>query len=246
VTATKEEIGARVDALAHAHEGEEFVAAVARLAEEVGPEGQPALQEVLLERAAEEEDMRQAVSRGYAEKGWFRRQLRRLERLQHDEQAERVATALLAGQDGAEELAAEVGALRENRGRAAVVLDELSRHRDPAVRGWVAPTAADVLGDGADRLILSLTRDRDPSVREAAVRALVGLGPESSRLVLPDLRRRLHSDDADERILAMEALAAAGDRSALPLIGERAGAATLPAERAAAERAAASLRASGA
>jgi hypothetical protein len=37
VTATKQEIGARVDALAHAHEGKEFVAAVERLAEEVGP-----------------------------------------------------------------------------------------------------------------------------------------------------------------------------------------------------------------
>lgn len=240
---TKQEIGARVDALAHAHEGDAFVAAVAQLAEEVGPEGQPVLQEVLLERAAEEEDLRQAVSRGYAEKGWWRRTLGRLERLQRDEQADRVAAVLQAGPGAAQELADELELLRANRGRAAVVLDELSRHGDPAVRAWVPPTAAEILGDGADRLILSLTRDREPAVRNAAVSALVSLGPESSRLVLPDLRRRLHSDDPEERIAAMQALAGAGDRSALPLIAQRAEAATLPAERVAAEAAAASLRA---
>lgn len=243
MTATKQELGARVDALAHAHEGDAFVAAVAQLAEEVGPEGQPVLQEVLLERAAEEEDLRQAVSRGYAEKGWWRRTLGRLERLQRDEQADRVAAVLQAGPGAAQELADELELLRANRGRAAVVLDELSRHGDPAVRAWVPPTAAEILGDGADRLILSLTRDREPAVRNAAVSALVSLGPESSRLVLPDLRRRLHSDDPEERIAAMQALAGAGDRSALPLIAQRAEAATLPAERVAAEAAAASLRA---
>jgi hypothetical protein len=243
VTAAKHELGARVDALAHAHEGEAFVAAVERLAEEVGPEGQPVLQEVLLERAAEEEDLRQAVSRGYAEKGWWRRQLGRLERLQRDEQAERVGAALQAGPGGEEALGLELDVLRADRGRAAVVLDALSRHDDPAVRAWVPPTAAEILGDGADRLVLSLTRDREPTVRTAAVWALVGLGPESARLVLPDLRRRLHSDDAEERISAVQALAGAGDQKALPLIEQLAETAELPAERLAADAAADSLRA---
>jgi HEAT repeat protein len=243
VTATKDEIGERVDALAQAHDGDEFVAAVQQLAEEVGPAGQPLLREVLLERAAAEEDFQRAISRRFGERRWAGRTFARFERLWRDDRADAVAAALGAGEDGSEALAREVASLREDRGRSALVLDELSRHADRRVRAWVPGAAADLLGDGGTRLVLSLTRDREPEVRVAAVSALVSLGPKASQLALPDLRRRLHSSDPGERIAAMQGLAEAGDGSALGTIEERAEAADLPEERQAARAAAAALRA---
>lgn len=243
MTATKSEIATRVDALAEAYEGGDFVAAVERLAHEVGPEGRPVLQEVLLERAADEQDFQEAVRARFAYRGWTRRMLTRIEGLWKDDRADAVAAALEAGPNGEEALAHEVEALRRDRGRAALVLDELSRHKDPRVRGWVPGAAADLLGDGGSRLVLSLTRDKEPSIRADAVSALLSLGPDSARLVVPDLRRRLHARDEAERIRAMRALAEAGDGASLPAIEERAGSAELPEEREAAAEAAAILRA---
>ena len=89
-----------------------------------------------------------------------------------------------AGPDEETALVHELEALRGDRGRAAIVLDELSRHGRREGRAWVPVAAADVLGDGGSRLILSLTRDREPEVRDAAVFALLSLGSNASRLVL--------------------------------------------------------------
>jgi hypothetical protein len=240
VRATKDQIGARVDALAQAHEGDEFVTAVRHLADELGPEGQPVLQEVLLDRAAEEEHFKKALRQ--RNRGWTRRTLAKLEGLWRDDRADAVAEAVEAGSDGEEVLAAELDLLRKDRGRAAVVFDALSRHRSRRVRAWVPGAAADVLGDGGDRLILSMTRNRDREVRDAAVTALIGLGPETAWVLVPDLRRRLHSPDVDERIAAMWALAELGDSSSLEVIDGRAEAAELPEERSAARAAALVVR----
>jgi len=234
VTAAKEQIGARVDALAEAHEGDTFVSAVERLAEELGPEGRPLLQQVLLERAADEEDFQEAVRRRFAEKGWTRRTLARLERLWRDDRADTIAAALKAGPEGEAEVERETNVLRDEPGRAALVLDELSRHESRRVRAWVPGAAAEILGDGGERLVLSLTRDRDREVRDAALAALLELGPEAARAVVPDLRRRLHSADAAERIAAAWALAQVGDGASLGVIEERAETAELPDERSAA------------
>jgi HEAT repeats len=246
VTATEQDIGARVDALSQALEGEEFVAAVERLADSLDPTEKETLQEVLLERAAEEDDLQQAVRRRFAEKGWTRRTLARVEGLWRDDRADSVAVAIQAGPDGEAALEAELDLLRDDRGRAAVVLDELSRHSDARVRAWVPEAAAELLGESGGRLILSLTRDREREVRDAAVRALVGLGPEASRLALPDLRRRLHSSDVRDRIAAILALGDAGDVASLGIIEERAASAETPDEREEARSAAVVLRAKGA
>jgi hypothetical protein len=243
VTATKEEIGVRVDALAQAHTGDGFVAATERLAAELDVDDRAVLQQVLLERAADQEDFQQALRQRVAETGWIRRTFGKLERLWGDDRAEAVADAIEAGRDGEEALARETEALARDRGRAAIVLDELSRHKSARVRAWVPGTAVAVLDDGARRLVLSLTRDRDRSVRDAAVSALVELGPEAAKPIVPDLRPRLHADEASERIAAMAALARLGDRTALPVIRERAEAAELPEEREAARAAAPVLEA---
>ena len=245
MNATKQEIGARVDALAEIHDGDEFVSAVEQLAEEVGPDGRPLLQEVLLERAAEEEGLQQAIHQRAAAKGWTRRMLDRLDNARRDEQAERVATAVQEGAEGEEALTRELAALREDRGRAAIVLDELARHGDARVRRLVPGAAVEILGDDASRLVLSLARDRESDVRDAAVAALVSLGPEAARPALPDLRRRLHATDPQDRIAAMRALAEVGDDQALATIEERTELADSPEERREAEAAAAALRAGG-
>jgi hypothetical protein len=246
VRTTRQEIGVRVDALAQAHQGEDFVSAVERLAEELGPEGHPLLQEILLERAAREESFQRALRRRFEAKGWTSRTLARFESLWREDRAEAVVVAIEAGPEGETRLRQELEMMRKDSGRAAVVLDELSRHRDRRVRAWVPGAAADVLGDGATRLILSLARNRDAAVREAAVSALLRLGPAAAHAVLPDLRRRLHSKEPAERIAAMQNLAAAGDGSVLVLLDERAATAALPEERDAARAAAVALRSGGA
>ncbi len=217
--AARDEIGARVDALALTHEGDDFVAAVRKLADELDGEEKAALQQILLERAADEEDFQKAVRQRFAEKGWTRRTLARLERVWRDDRADTIAAALESGSD--EELERETETLRREPGRAALVLDELSRHESARVRAWVPAVAADILGDGGARLILSLTRDREQSVKDAAVAALFELGPDAAAPLAPDMRRRLQSSEPRERIAAMWALAALGDDASLRVLSDR-------------------------
>jgi hypothetical protein len=240
VIGARDEIGARVDALALAHEGDDFVTAVRNLADELDDEGKAALQQVLLERAADEEDFQKAVRQRFAEKGWTRRTFAKLERMWKDDRSDTIAAALEAGDD--EEVERELTTLRREPGRAALVLDELSRHERSRVRAWVPAVAEDVLGDGGTRLILSLTRDREPVVRDAAAEALFALGPEAAAPLAPDLRRRLHSSEPRERIAAAWGLAALGDTASLRVLSQRAESAEIAAERSVARAAVLVLR----
>jgi HEAT repeats len=240
VIAAHEEIGARVDALALAHEGDDFVAAVRKLADELPDDEKAALQQVLLERAADEEDFQKAVRQRFAEKGWTRRTFAKVERMWKDDRADTIAAALESGAD--EDVDRELATLRRELGRAALVLDELSRHQSPRVRAWVPAVAEEVLGDGGVRLILSLTRDRDPAVRDAAVEALFELGPEAAAPLAPDMRRRLQSSEPRERIAATWALAALGDTASLRALTGRAESAETQSERSVARAAVLVLR----
>jgi hypothetical protein len=229
VIAGRDEIGARVDALALAHEGDDFVAAVRGLADELDDDGKAELRQVLLERAADEEDFQKAVRQRFAEKGWTRRTLAKIERAWKDDRSDTIAAALKTGDEDAVEH--ELASLRREPGRAAIVLDELSRHESPRVRAWVPAVASDLLGDGGRRLILSLTRDREPVVRDAAVEALFELGPEAAAPLAPDFRRRLQSSEPRERIAAAWGLAALGDTASLRVLAQRAESAETGTER---------------
>jgi HEAT repeat protein len=213
------------------------VTAVRRLAGDLGPDEQAMLQQLLLERAADEEDFQKAVRRRFAEKGWLRRTYARIESSWRDDGADEIATALEAGPAGGAALARESERLQADRGRAALVLDELSRHASPRVRTWVPGAAAEILEEGGVRLILSMSRDRDDGVRKAAIDALLTLDPKAARRIAPDLRRRLYSADVGERIGAAWALAELGDRRSLARIVEQARDAPTPEERSAARAA---------
>ncbi|HEX2045769.1 MAG TPA: hypothetical protein VHF23_09095 [Gaiellaceae bacterium] len=218
---TREELDERVEELADAHEGDEFIAAVARFAkEELAADERDVLGQILLQRADEEHLFRETVRRRAREHGWWRRTARRLEDLLDRDDVggttERVAAVVARGDAG--ELAAVVAELRADRGRAVRVLDELSRHADPGIRRWVSAAARDVLEDGGVYVVMGLTRDRDRRVRESAVADLVVLDPDAARRLVPSLRRRLRSRDPAEAATAMWTLAELRDEGALPRV----------------------------
>ena len=216
---SREELDERVETLADAHEGKEFVEAVSRFAEEeLEPDERDLLGAVLLERAEEEHAFQEAARRRAREPGWWRRTVRRVEDLVGDsavgEQAGWAAAAVL--DEDAERIDAVVADLRADRGRAARVLDRLSRHGDATVRGRVASVARPVLDEGSSYVLMGLTRDGDREVRDAAVAQLVALDPDAARRLVPALRRRARSEEPEESVAAMWALATLRDAGSLP------------------------------
>lgn len=75
---SREQLASQVDGLAAVHQGTAFVEEISRLARELDEGGRHALQEILLERGAEEE-RRRAVRRRAETRGWLRRTLKRAE-----------------------------------------------------------------------------------------------------------------------------------------------------------------------
>lgn len=216
---SREELDERVETLADIHEGKEFVKAVSRFAEEeLEPDERDLLGAVLLERAEEEHAFQETARRRAREPGWWRRTVRRVEDLVGDsdvgEEAGRAAAAVL--DEDAKRIDAVVTDLRVDRGRAARVLDRLSRHRDPTVRGWVASAARAVLDEGGAYVLMGLTRDGDREVRDAAVAQLVALDPDAAHRLVPALRRRARSPEPEESVAAMWALATLRDTGSLP------------------------------
>jgi hypothetical protein len=215
---SREELDERVETLAGTHEGREFVQAVSRFAEEeLESDERELLGSILLERADEEHAFQETARRRARERGWWRRTARRLEDLVSDtdvsEAANRAAAAVAAKDaDGIDAVIAE---LRADRGRAARVLDELSRHRDPEVRGWVAGAARVVLEEGGVYVLMGLTRDGDREVRDVAVTQLVALDRDAAQRLVPSLRRRARSPESAESVPAMWALAKLRDTRSL-------------------------------
>src|ERR687891_391808 len=190
---SREELDERVETLADAHEGKEFVKAVSRFAEEeLEPDERDLLGAVLLERAEEEHAFQEAARRRAREPGWWRRTVRRVEDLVGDsdvgERAGWAAAAVLEEDAGG--IDAVVAELRADRGRAARVLDRLSRHGDPTVRGWVASVARPVLDEGSSYVLMSLTRAGDASGHRIASALAADRGGRGRRPLAAESRRR--------------------------------------------------------
>jgi HEAT repeat protein len=112
------------------------------------------------------------------------------------------ASIALALQDsGGEEDDQRITASLRGSPNVEAVLNELARHRDLEVRGWVPEAARALLGREAIPLILSLAKDRDADIRDLALKALEAIDPELLRPLRTSLVKRLRSKD-DSEVLA--------------------------------------------
>ena len=107
-------------------------------------------------------------------------------------------------------------ALRESARAGAVVegwLLRLARHESPAVRVAAAATAAARRGAVATVVGRQLVTDKQPVVRRAGLGVL---GASGRRDAVPDLEGALKRGDREERVGAVEALAALGLAESVP------------------------------
>jgi hypothetical protein len=79
-TWSRRDLEDRVNVLRERHDGEEFAAAVARFSEELDPEEQADLREILLDRMRERALRNPALDERIERGGWLRRTFDRIER----------------------------------------------------------------------------------------------------------------------------------------------------------------------
>ena len=76
---SRRDIEDRVNVLRERHDGEAFAAAVAEFSEELGPEEQEDLREILLDRSREHAQRNAALDQRLEQGGWLRRTFAKLE-----------------------------------------------------------------------------------------------------------------------------------------------------------------------
>lgn len=76
------------------------------------------------------------------------------------------------------------------------ILDSLSRHRSPLVRGWTSGTARKLADDRFLPLLHRLARDHDADVRNIAFQDIADGWPSEVAGLLPAVRRELRGDNA--------------------------------------------------
>jgi hypothetical protein len=76
------------------------------------------------------------------------------------------------------------------------ILDGLSRHRSPLVRGWTSGIARKLRNDRNLPLMRRLAADRDPDVRNIAFQDIAAQWPSELAVLLPRLRRELDGENA--------------------------------------------------
>lgn len=118
------------------------------------------------------------------------------------------------GEDDDQRIIAELGASPN----AEAALNELARHSDLEVRGWVPEAARVVLGRDAIPLIQSLAEDRDAGIRDLALQTLEAIDPKLLRSLRTSLVKRLHSNDDGEVLATAWRVAQIGDMEGIPAI----------------------------
>jgi hypothetical protein len=76
---SRRDIDDRVNVLRERYDGDDFAAAVAEFSEELGPEEQEDLREILLERSREHAERNAALDQRLDQGGWLRRTFGRIE-----------------------------------------------------------------------------------------------------------------------------------------------------------------------
>jgi hypothetical protein len=76
---SRRDIDDRVNVLRERYDGDDFAAAVADFSEELGPEEQEDLREILLERSREHAERNAALDQRLDQGGWLRRTFGRIE-----------------------------------------------------------------------------------------------------------------------------------------------------------------------
>jgi len=108
---------------------------------------------------------------------------------------------------------------QQQNARTVEALGRLAVHAAPNVRWAVATALEDLIGDErAERVLLSLMRDGDTSVRDRATFAVGSLSDHDSPRIRAALAERLRDDDACVANEAALGLARRRDARALPYI----------------------------
>ena len=132
--------------------------------------------------------------------------------------AAEVAEVAMNGNE--EDHARLVEALAADREYARDVLAELITHENVEVREWATDRAAGVLGKDGVPLLLRVTGDRDPDVRDLGIARLLEVDTKAAEAIVPLLLRKLRGPGFYDSVSAMWALAQLRHRAAIEDIRE--------------------------
>ena len=95
------------------------------------------------------------------------------------------------------------------------ILDHLSQHRSPLVRGWTSGLVRKLRDDRYLPLMRRLAVDRDPDVRNIAYQDLGAYWPSELGKLMPTLRKELRGDNAVQALWLIAAARDARSREAV-------------------------------
>jgi hypothetical protein len=122
--------------------------------------------------------------------------------------------------EGQEAYQALLSELRADGPFAFALLDRLADHKDPVVRMWAGDAAKEIFGRDAVPLLMRMSKERNPDVRDSARQDLIEVDPQFLHAMLPSLRKVLkkRKDLWGEDRAAMVRVAKVRDQESVPLL----------------------------